>query len=776
MTTTALHICKHCGTPFHSGSEDVEFCCAGCQFVSHLLNKHGLEEFYHYGRTQAPIGNFVFHERNYSWLREVQDKADTREALFGVQGISCAGCIWLLETLFLKHPGAVSCRVNSSNGTLRLQWQPRECDLVAYARDVQRFGYILGPADGEMCEVTRPLVRKLGLCGALALNAMLFALPRYLGLDPGDRFSSLFESISFALATLSILIGGGYFFRRAMAALRVYALHIDLPISLGLLFAYLGSVVAWLTQNPNFAYFDFISIFTFLMLLGRWLQERSVEANQRRLLKLKLSPGDVRIFREDAYANAAAETLKKGDRYSIEKGKIVPMRSRLIGQNGLFALNWITGEPKPREYHRGNIVPAGARNLSTQEAIFEALEAWKDSHLAMLLQVESTQQWRNAAMQRLIGIYLSLVLFIGIIGFIGWSITTGDWFRAGQVLISILVVSCPCAIGVALPLLDDIANVCIQQKGIYIREGSIWARLRKVKNILFDKTGTITLETLSLANPEALAALDQDKKSTLLCLVKSSLHPIAACLRECLLAEGVEFSGEFDVREIIGLGLEWESSGIWRLGRASWAGGAEGTTFTYNGTPLASFQFREEIRPFAASQIEHLHASDRKVFLLSGDHPARVREMASKLHVPLNHAFGGLTPTEKANLIRTRWPKNSLMIGDGANDSLAFDAALCRGTPSIDSGLLEQKADFYILGTSLAGLSAMFSAAVRHRRITIAVFLFAIAYNFLAIAASLAGLMTPLIAAVIMPISSLISIAIVMFGFRFQALSSFKRL
>jgi len=774
MSAIATAICSHCGTPFRPGPQRQEFCCAGCQFVYHLLHKRGFEEFYNYGETKSPAGNFVFHGRDLAWLEELLRIAEvapgaTASATLDIQGISCAGCVWLLERVFLEHPGAISCRVNSSTGTLRLEWAKEKCNLAAYAEDVRKFGYLLGPADAPATSSTRPLARKLGLCGALAMNAMLFALPRYIGLNPGDRLAYLFDVISLGLATASIVIGGGYFFRRAFTALKSGMLHIDLPISLGLIAAYTGSCIAWVNRVHSFTYFDFVSIFTFLMLLGRWLQERAVENNRRRLLAMKLTPGKVR--REDK--EVSAEALVAGDRFSIGRGNLLPVRSRLLNERTVFALNWITGEPAPREFLRGGIVPAGARNLSDHDSEMESLEPWESSQLAGLMKVESGMTWRNASLQRLISTYLAVVLVTATTGFVAWGILGGDWIQAAQVLVSVLVVSCPCAIGVALPLLDDIAAARLQKAGIYIREGSLWARLRRVSNILFDKTGTITLETLALANPEILTALPATEQSVLLRLVQSSLHPVAACLREALLPAGIEpAAGSGNVVEVTGFGLEWiTTAGTWRLGRSSWSGGrsAGATTLTLDSREIAAFTFREEVRPGAAEEVASLQASGRQVYLLSGDDAGRVALMADGLGLQKTHAFGNLTPEGKAELVKSRWPGNSLMIGDGANDSLAFDAALCRGTPSVDTGLLEHKADFYMPGNGLGGLTNLFRSAARHDFTTRAVFAFAITYNASAVAASLAGLMNPLIAAVIMPLSSLTSIGIVLLGFRQQS-------
>ncbi|MDX2081238.1 MAG: heavy metal translocating P-type ATPase metal-binding domain-containing protein [Terrimicrobiaceae bacterium] len=752
--------CRHCATPFRPGEREEEFCCSGCRYVFHLLHERGLEDFYRFGETKSPIGSQVFSERDFAWLPALQATATSGTLTLQVQGISCAGCVWLLEAVFLEQPGAIAAEVNSSSGTIRLRWDTG-CDLVRYARDVQRFGYLLGPPGTKAEPTLRPLVRKLGLCGALALNAMLFALPRYLGMNPGEQFAALFDAIALGIATASIAIGAPYFFRRAVAALRRRELHIDLPISLGLAVAYTGSVVAWLAGDASFAYFDFVSIFTFLMLLGRWLQERAVETNRNRLLGLKLTPDDVRVLRNGLLQEAPATSLVTGERFTIRRNQVVPVRSRLIDGPGDFAMNWINGEPAPRTVSRGGIVAAGARSLDSGDLECIALEDWSTSQLASLLALTDSGPWKNHGLQTLIRIYLAIVLVVAATGFLVWGVCGGDWLGAFQVLISILVVSCPCAIGVALPLLDDVAAARLQPFGVYLREASLWQRLPRVRQILFDKTGTLTLENLVPTDPSAIDSLPE--RPILLRLTFDSLHPIACCLREHLLAAGVKPAPDDGQRvvEYPGLGLEWNG---WRLGRATWAtvdSDACGTVLAHDGEVVASFSFREEIRPDATGQVQEFSRRGFGIALLSGDEPTRVTRMATTLGLPASSAFGGLTPQEKARLVRERWSACSLMLGDGANDSLAFDAALCRGTPASDSGLLEHKADFYLLGRSLRGLGALFDMSTAHTRAGRAVTAFALAYNACAVGASLAGWMNPLLAAVIMPLSSLVSISLV---------------
>lgn len=771
-TSPARTRCKHCGVSFSPTAREAEFCCSGCRFVYHLLHKRGLEDFYRFGEPRAPVVPGVFDRRDWEWLRQAQEAAEregneTARLSLRVQGISCAGCVWLLEAVWREQPGAVEAEVRGAEGSIVLVWRPGECDLVAYAADVQRFGYFLGPEEAGAYRQANPLGRRLGVCAAFALNAMLFALPRYLGLEPSAEMAIVFETLGFLLATASMAVGGVYFFRRAWEALRRGEIHMDLPISIGLIVAYGGSAFAWRAGVPELAYFDFVAIFTALMLLGRWLQERAVEANRRRLLGGRLDPRRIRILRNGLAV--ASSDVRAGERFTVSPGGLVPVRSRLLGAGAEFGMDWINGEPEPRLLAPGAVVPAGARYLGSGEPQFQALENWADSMLARLLAVGEPRRWRDPHLHRLIQVYLGAVLLVAGMGFSWWWLIGAGPVAAFQVLVSVLVVSCPCALGVALPLREELAAARAQVAGVFVRSGSLWRRLRQIRAIVFDKTGTLTLERLQLANPESLERLAPAARSALARIVRDSVHPVASCLREEVLSRGWEMPEGSAAREFPGLGMEVDDEhGTWRLGRPEWAappGGGEGTWLALDGVLVARFVFQEGLRPGASSFVRELAAGGREVVILSGDAPAKVRGLARELGLRADAGLGGLLPEAKARVIRQRWDGQVLLLGDGANDSFAFDAALCRGTPAVETGGLENKADFYILGRGLEGLRELFWAAKAHRLAGRRVFLFAVLYNSLAVGAALAGVMNPLVAAVIMPLSSLASIAIVLAHF-----------
>ncbi len=750
---TEKKVCVHCGTPFRPSVALVDFCCAGCQFVHDLIVKNGLGQFYDLqDAALPPAPGTVFQPRDYAWLDTLAQQSAGKPLTLDLQGISCIGCVWLIERLFHRRPGALSLRVDTTLGRMIVQASPA-FDFANFARELQSFGYLIGPPIAGAKPASRALMLRLGLCAALAMNAMLFTVPTYLGMKPGAQFADLFASVAFACGTLSLLIGGSYFIRRAWQSVRRGVLHIDLPIALGLIAAWSGSVIAWRTHHAGFVYFDFVSTFTFLMLVGRWLQQKAVENNRARLLATEPD-----LIRPDT-----------GERYLITPGATVPVRSLLHSPAASLSLQWINGEPDAQSARAGQSIAAGAINLTSTELELEALEPWSESLLSRLVEQTRSEPARDTRLENFLRTYLVVVLAVAAGAFVGWVAGTGDVLRALQVLTSILVVSCPCAAGVAIPLADDLAAARVQRFGVFIRESSIWQRLLRLKQIVFDKTGTLTLQGAELTNPASLYDLNPRQLAVLLALVRENLHPVASTLREALMARGIS-PAVLDAlpREHVGLGLEVEHEGqSWKLGRPSWSGASsDECVFSCDGEVLAGFRFTESVRTDAADAIHEFRRRGLAVQILSGDQPQKVARLTAALALPAHAGLGSLTPDEKAAWLRTHDAAHTLMIGDGANDSLAFNEALCTGTPAIDRGLLEHKADFYFFGRSLAGLRALLDTARARARATRHVVTFAIAYNAIAVALSATGHMSPLAAAVLMPLSSLVTIGLVLLTLR----------
>lgn len=770
----AVTACRHCGAPLLDVAlREAGFCCAGCSYVHRLVHAQGLAGYYNLKDTvTAPVDPVVFQPRDYTWLEQAQREAEktegTPELTLSLQGISCAGCVWLIERLFQQQPGARDIMVNPQFGQMRLNWTRGACSLADFARRLQAFNYLTGPADATDTEPeSRGLVRRIGLATAFAMNVMLFTLPVYFGMEATFEYARLFGHLSMAFGTLSLLTGGGYFIARAVQGLRLGLLHIDLPISIGIVGAYLGSLYGWLTHNEAFIYFDFVSGFILLMLLGRWAQVAAVERNRRRLLARQPAPSLLEMTSADGTVRTVSPAqLPVGATYRIASGQTVPVESVLLAPSAAFSLASINGEAEPRLFVAGSRVPAGAVNVSLAAAGLRSMEAWKDSLLAKLQQAGEGAGYRHRFLERIIQGYLIGILGIATLAGVGWWFATGDVLRTWSVVTAVLVVSCPCAIGLAFPLAEEMAGVALRRHGVFVRRGDLWARLDRVRRVIFDKTGTLTLETPVLANPESLTALDNSARSALHALVAGNAHPVSQCLLENLLARGAPSPLAGTVEESVGDGVEL---GAWSLGRAGWRddGPTDGATvLARDGEALARFRFRDAARPDAATELAALHARGLGLHILSGDAPAKVTALARELGLPAAAAQGHCSPQDKAEWFERHDRRDTLMLGDGANDSLAFDRAFCRGTPVIHRGVLGQKADFYYLGRGLAGIRALFEVNAVRRRAQIWILIFSVAYNLTAVGLAVSGHINPLVAAILMPVNSLLTLAIVTGGMR----------
>ena len=765
-------VCVHCGTVFARKAEPTEFCCAGCEFVHGLIVDSGLERFYDLRDSAVlPVKSLVFQKRDYRWLEDLAAAAPGLPArlTLELQGVSCIGCVWLIERLFLRRSGAVSAGINSALGQVTLRWVPRECDLMEFARELQGFGYLLGPPGERKAAPQRAFAIRLGVCGAFALNAMLFSVPRYLGMQSTFTCAALFDRLALAFATLSFCVGGSYFFQRTWSGARRGMLHIDLPISVGLAAAYAGSILAWSRDAMNFAYFDFVSTFTFLMLAGRWMQQRAIERNRSRLLGMQT---DLTVTLPESGKQLPAREIVHGAHYCIEPGQVVPVRSKLFSEAATLGLDWINGEPETRAARCGQLVSAGSVNCTQTSITLEAAECWEDSLLNALLNEKPREKGASAPGGRFIKWYVVIVLSLAVLGFWGWALAGRPLLMAWQVLVSTLVVSCPCASGVALPLADELAASRLRRRGVFVREQGLWSRLARVRKILFDKTGTLTLETMELRDPGALAGLSPGEKSVLLALVQDNLHPASCCLRELLMAARVQPANMGAVREETGQGIKAfsDDSVFWRLGQPEWAGtkysDGEGCVLSRGGVAIAHFHFHEQARPGARQEIDWLQNRGYTVFILSGDGAEKVESMAVQLGLPSGRCIGGMSPRAKQDFVRQLDENDTLMIGDGANDSLAFNESWCTGTPAIDRGLLQSKSDFYFVGRGLGGIRHLLLVAEQRRKTARCVIGFAIAYNIAAITLCMAGRMNPVLAAVLMPASSVAALALVAMGLK----------
>lgn len=779
--------CSHCGTPFIPTTEE-SYCCHGCYYVAQLIHDGGLQRFYELKGNQAvpPVGSKVFQPSDTAPLQAELETAEaaTEQTIvttrLSIEGISCIGCVWLIEAIYKQQSGASQIVIDARSNAIELTWRRGAFSIQTFAQELQKIGYRLCPYSEDPSASkngSKQIAHRIGLCGFFLLNTMLFTLPGYLGMGGEFFLAPLFQMLGGLFATLSLIVGGGYFINRAWQAAQARVLHIDLPIAAGLIAAYLGSLIGCLSGYASLIYFDFVATFVFLMLAGRWLQEFALEKNRSQLQRQKVGPREVTLLNGANHGERLpVQKVTAGLDYSIAPGEINPVAAQPLDAQGTLSLEWINGEADPVIWPQAKTAPAGAINVGLHSMRFHANESWPDSLLAQLLE-RSQDTFRDQRLQSILRGYIACVLIIAVIGSAAWITTTGDILKATQVLISILIVSCPCALGVALPMCDEFATADLRRAGLFIKSAHIWERLRQVNTVVFDKTGTLTMDIPRLTNTQSIQQLDPLCAQALYQLVADNVHPVARSLREALLAYHPSLTERasphaHEVEEVIGKGLLWQDAGSnqWSLGAADWLASDSHTpidarsVLRQNGLLVAAFSFIEDVRDDARDSIAALRSRNLNTVILSGDSVERVATIADQLGLPSTAAKAQCSPTDKAAWIETNAPSSALMIGDGANDSLAFDKAICRGTPVVDRSILEASADFFFFGRSLRCLPALFSTAITRRRTVTTVFTAAVCYNIAAVSLCLAGMMHPLLAAILMPLSSVATLAIAWIG------------
>jgi len=774
--------CIHCGLDLGPAWDpDLgPFCCQGCRTVYHLINDTGLERFYDL-RPGAMAPPPELRPDNLAWLELMLADADNDlgdglvRLRLDLQGVHCAACVWLLEQLFARRPAGRSLIINPALGTVELLWDTRLGDLGEYLSEAERFGYRFGPPRKSRHRASRSLQIRMGIAISVALNVMMYSLGYYFGLSPRDDGPAyaLFGRLSLVLSGLVVAVGGWPFFTSAWRGLRRRVTHLDLPIALGMLLGYGGSVFAYVRVGPEAAYFDTVSIFVALMLVGRWLQEWVLERNRNTLLETGgIADLYARRFQDGHLKAVPAAEIAGGDELWIAPGDLVPVDGVLMQRDAVVSLDWITGESSTQDREPGEKVPAGAFNAGEAGFRVTAVEGFSDSRLHELLRVGDTRREEGRTWwHRISTVYVAAVLSLAALGFLFWLGHGAG--KATEVAVAVLVVTCPCALGLAVPLARELVHVGLRRHGVLLRDGAYLERALGIRKILFDKTGTLTRGRLTLAEASRrdLLALSEARREILWNMTSRSNHPVSRCVAAALGLAGGAAKAEAaaldpradDVREFGGRGLQWEDDeGVWRFGRADFAlpDGAAGETptkqtfFSLDGICLLGLSFSEQMKADARSEVAHLTDAGYEVHLLSGDGPERVLEAAGELGLPAARARGGLTPEAKAAAVRELDADDTLMIGDGLNDSLSFDEAWCAATPAIDRAVLPYKADFYYLGDGVSAVRRTLQAARRLRTVQRGNLVFAAVYNLAAVALCLSGLVTPVVAAVLMPLSS----------------------
>ncbi len=794
-----LSACFHCGLPVPRGMDRKvtvlghkrEMCCAGCEAVASTIVDAGLESYYE--TRDAPLPGdprladlplaAVYDDPLAQRLFVAAVGEHGREALLALDGIRCAACVWLNERYLRRLPGVTGVSVNYATRRAQIAWDDRLVTLSRIIAAVRGLGYDAYPFDPQKQRLRdgaeqRAALWRLFVAGFGAMQVMMYAFPRYIDdtgtLDAGAE--QIMRWASLALTIPVLLFSCGPFFSSAAADLRARRVGIDVPVSLGILAGFAASAWATLTGGGE-VYFDSITMLVLLLLASRYIESsarRKAAAALDHLARWMPSLA----FRLRGNSNAEgeripAQDLHPGDRVLVAPGETVPADG-IVGWGSSSAdESLLTGESAPANKHVGSGLIGGSVNIA-QPLVMRVTRAGMQTEAAAIGRlIERAAAGKPRLVQAADRIARSLtwvVLALAAAAFLGWNAT--DASRAVWVAIAVLMVSCPCALGLAAPIALTSATGALARRGIVLTRGEAIESLASVTDVVLDKTGTLTEGKLGLAQVDVLGALSGERCLGIARAMEAgSAHPIARALMATpaaesppSLSESVHFSGS---------GIEAVVDGArMRIGSGHFVGEIAGPSTVLPTRPpgetpvflgtgagwLARFSFSDGLRPDAAKLVDGLRARGIEIHLLSGDDSTVVRGIAGRLG--LENFRSEASPSDKYDYVRRLQAagRRVAMVGDGLNDAPVLaqaDVSLAMGQ---GAALAQQQSDIVLLSGKLAGGLEAFRIATLTMTAIRQNFLWALAYNAIALPLAAFGLIGPLEAAIGMAASSFVVI------------------
>jgi P-type Cu2+ transporter len=771
-----LPACAHCGAPARPGTR---FCCAGCAAAFETIQGLGLGRYYRQrvldpaARAPRPADAAPRHDLAAHVLAHPDG---TAELSLAIDGLQCGACVWLIESALAREPAVLTARVNMTTRRLRLVWRGAAAEAKPLVRRIEDLGYRLIPFEpGALAAADdaagRRLLRALGIAGFAAGNVMLLAIGEWAGAmqDMGPATRALLHWVIALLSLPAMVLAGMPFYRSALAALRRGRTNMDVPISLGV------ALVAGISLADTFGdgahtYYESALMLLFFLLLGRVLDHRArgrARATAEQLLALRA--GDVAVLAADgSTVRRPQEQVAPGDRVLVGMGERIGIDGVVEAGASSVDASLVTGESLPAPVAPGGAVFAGALNLGAA-LVVRATATGAGTLLAecvRLIEAAEARRGRFVVLaDRVARAYAPAVHGTALATFLGWYFLAG--VPAGQALLTasaVLIVTCPCAVALAVPAVQVIAASRLFRGGMLLKSATALERLAEVDTVVFDKTGTLSEPALALDpvdDAEALAVAAS--------LAAASRHPLARAL---VAAAGPVAAAE-DVTEHPGAGLSLATpAGPVRLGsRAFCAGGEPGPDadrvdpaspagpelwLVRPGHAPVRFGFAERPRADAAAVVARLRDCGLAVRLLSGDRALAVARLAASVGIADWQA--GCSPIEKTARIEA-WAgegRRVLMVGDGLNDSPALAAALVSASPATAADVSQTVADLVFQGGLLAPVAEALATARRARRAMRQNLALAVGYNAVTVPLAVAGLVTPWLAAAAMSASSLL--------------------
>jgi Cu2+-exporting ATPase len=684
------------------------------------------------------------------------------DSRFAVPGMRCAGCISKLESGIGLLPGVAAARVNFSAKQLAVSHDDSIDDRALIA-EIGKLGFDAQPLSvnplGTDHEERKRLTRALGVSGFGMMNIMLLSVSIWSG--AADITRDLFHWLSAMIAVPVVAYAGRPFFSSALMALRHGRTNMDVPISIGVILATGMSLYETMLGGRE-AYFEGAVMLLFFLLAGRVLDAMMrdrARAGIEALLRNQ-APGALVVGADGATRWVKAADLQPGERMLVAAGENLAADGVIEDGETMCDLSLISGESAPQPRAVGDTVLAGSVNLSAPVTV-RITAAGPDTIIADIARLmDEAGQSRGRYVRiadRAARLYAPAVHLLAALSCAGWLIAGAGWHQALTIATAVLIITCPCALGLAVPVSQVVAAGALMRRGILVKDGSALERFAKIDRVLFDKTGTLTLGRMTPLNLDALTAEEQ---SVALALAQSSRHPISRALHSALSARGVIAAAVEQIGEEQGVGVH----GLWRgqrvaLERPSGQIAATGATTRFViGARHVDLSFADALRPDARESVTRLGLIGTPASIISGDRTEAVGAVAHQLGLT---AQARALPQDKIAAIRRLQAGGHqvLMVGDGLNDGPALAAANASLAPGSATDMGQQAADAVFTGDSLSAVPVMIAAARRTMRVVKENFVLAIGYNVLAVPLAIAGVVTPLIAAIAMSTSSVIVIA-----------------
>ena len=689
---------------------------------------------------------------------------DKAQIALSLPGIHCQGCISTIERGLHAQPGVKSARVNLTLKRALIEAEP-DVTATGLVQVLEGLGYEAHELDSGALSATqndaagRALLVRLAVAGFASMNVMLLSVSVWSGATDATR--DMFHWISAAITLPAIAYAAQPFFANAWTALSVRRLNMDVPIALAIALALVTSL--WETSlSGEHAYFDAALTLTFFLLAGRYLDHRTRAVARSAASELTALEVPRAIRLEDGEEREVPiARVAVGDLLLVRPGGRMPVDGQIVDGRSEVDRSLLTGETLPVFAEPGVAVSAGEVNL-TGPLTVRATAVGQDTSLHRMADLvaiaESGRSRYTSLADAAAKLYAPGVHILSALSFLGWFLWSGDLRVALNIAAAVLIITCPCALGLAVPAVTTAASGRLFRKGLLIKHATALERLAEVDTVVFDKTGTLTAGTPHLANLDAHS--DEDL-SVALALAAASAHPLSKSLTRAAREAGVVPAAVTDITEMPGFGTEGRFDGrVVRLGRSSWVGAPEGVQTTAwlsvgDGTLPRAFLFTDALRPGAAQAVAALKDAGKRVMIFSGDSTRAVETLADRLEVA--DWMAEALPGDKAARIKALAGKGRkvLMVGDGLNDTAALAAAHVSVSPASALDAARVASDIVLLGQDLGPIAAACDTAKQATKRIRENFRIATVYNVIAVPLAVVGLATPLVAALAMSVSSI---------------------